>query len=551
MTPDEELARFLARQVSDGELRALAREGPHGHDVEAEIPGDAAPRTDRAAALVGAWRRRGLLDALHLSAARARCADPDELEAIARRLGCPLPPRTTRPATVRVTFDADVDPHDLVALLGVFHALRGVAPDARMTFAGAGRGSLWIDVEMDEPALLLRARDDGRLTTVGGYRVRSVTAGSPQRRLPPRPRDLSPAQLLAWLELALPVPVDAVLRGGFLDHMFSRPALAMESTAPPSGRDPDVCLITELATRDELLQCIQPEVAYDLFAATLDAAAARVSRWSEERRLRIKGADDEPTPWELAVQVPARAEVDHTAWEAAADQIDSTTLDRMRERCIDGLRLLIPRDGTPPIPRYWARRDGSYHERDGFLAPTRYDDLIVTSDLTDGPVQVLLGEPGAGKSTELRRLAEALWVRRPSDTCEIVDLRSVGSHDHVLKVLGEARWGPAEPAKPHHWLLIDAFDECLQRVPTLPEVLLNRLRRCEPNSLRLRVACRTGAWPTQLEAQLAEWARQPVTPLELLPLRRDDARGWAARGGVDAEALLAAVDRRGLAARRE
>ncbi len=57
------LARALAKGLTDGEGRRLARDGPQGEDIEPELPGDAARRIERAGELVQVWSKRGLIDA--------------------------------------------------------------------------------------------------------------------------------------------------------------------------------------------------------------------------------------------------------------------------------------------------------------------------------------------------------------------------------------------------------------------------------------------------------------------------------------------------------
>src|SRR4029077_20232967 len=61
--------------------------------------------------------------------------------------------------------------------------------------------------------------------------------------------------------------------------------------------------------------------------------------------------------------------------------------------------------------------------------------------------------------------------------------------------------------------------------------------------LRLRIACRTAEWPSQLEDGLPDlWGKEQVGSFELLPLRRKDVRLAAEIEGIaDSEGFLAAI----------
>ncbi len=219
-----------------------------------------------------------------------------------------------------------------------------------------------------------------------------------------------------------------------------------------------------------------------------------------------------------------------------------------------GLGRARRRVSAPRVHRYWTIRGGPVFVDEGYLEvpsdPEPYG-LLETGTLLDGPVRVLLGEPGIGKSTEIRRLAGALAVRRPDDVVRLVDLASVGSHDHLREVLAEATElaGPVDL-----WLLVDSLDECLFRVSTAADVIVDAVRRVETARLFLRLVCRTGAWPVSLEARLeGTWGgergeRSPLEVLELLPLGRGDVRTWVQRRGRSEGAFLDAVDRAGLGA---
>lgn len=203
--------------------------------------------------------------------------------------------------------------------------------------------------------------------------------------------------------------------------------------------------------------------------------------------------------------------------------------------------------------RLWIQRGGAVSVHDGFVelpVVPLHAEVTETHNLTDAATQILLGEPGAGKSTELRRLALVCAARHPDDAVHLVDLRVVGSHDHLREVLASV---PPAPTGGRLWLLLDSFDECSLRVNSINEVISDALARQDPPPM-VRIACRAGAWPVSLEDDLASIRprgspeRRSVDVLELLPLRRVDVKAWAQREGRDGDAFLDAVRRAGLGA---
>ncbi len=200
--------------------------------------------------------------------------------------------------------------------------------------------------------------------------------------------------------------------------------------------------------------------------------------------------------------------------------------------------------------RHWTVLGGSYLSTEGFLdLPSEVvaTGISETGALADTRVQVLLGEPGMGKSTELQRLADALKLQHPGDLVRLIDLRGVGSHDHLREALSHATELPAEGRL---WLLLDSFDECLLRVSTLPDALPDAVAGRDLSRMFLRIACRTGAWPSSLQRRLHEtWQghvledQDTLEVLELLPMRRSDAQAWIQRQGREAEEVMDSVSR--------
>jgi len=169
----------------------------------------------------------------------------------------------------------------------------------------------------------------------------------------------------------------------------------------------------------------------------------------------------------------------------------------------------------------------------------------------------LLGEPGLGKSTAIRDEVQALKDQGPKDqVIELFDLKSYGSEDRLVRDIFE---GPVLTAwvQGSHTLQLffDSLDECLLRINTLADLLLEQLRRYRPQlpRLRLRVACRTAEWPAYLEEGLQElWEREDSTQdqeaaglgvYELAPLTWENVTTAACAYGVDVAAFSREVSR--------
>jgi hypothetical protein len=196
------------------------------------------------------------------------------------------------------------------------------------------------------------------------------------------------------------------------------------------------------------------------------------------------------------------------------------------------------------------------------------------SDLDHESCVVLLGEPGSGKTRvfeEARaRLAAPINTRR-------VDLGMFGSGEHLEKGLAFTEWLSAVGTADLH-VFLDGLDECLAQIDKAPRILLKRLEAVpsqDRSRLKLRIACRTGAWSSALASELPKLfpgianantvdehahlssskdraaasdadSRLPIW--ELLPLRRSDAAILASdrarqKGKIlDPTAFLAAVE---------
>lgn len=172
-------------------------------------------------------------------------------------------------------------------------------------------------------------------------------------------------------------------------------------------------------------------------------------------------------------------------------------------------------------------------------------------DLLAVPCLALLGEPGMGKSTafefERSEIDELLHVG--GSTSFWLRLRSYLSDDRFVRDFFESPEFIAWATGVHTMhVFLDDFDECHLRIETMVALLTDRLRAYSLDAirdrLRLRIACRTFAWPASLETALTElWGNDGFAAYELAPLRRNDVAIAAEVHGLDPEAFLAEIDK--------
>lgn len=161
---------------------------------------------------------------------------------------------------------------------------------------------------------------------------------------------------------------------------------------------------------------------------------------------------------------------------------------------------------------------------------------VATAGLAAERCGVLLGEPGAGKSTVLDEHAPLLPAGVDAAVVR-VDLGVYGSEDRLVREVLDAppvrSWldGDGE-----FCIVADGFDEGAARLPNLALILADRVARGPVSRLWLRIACRTADWPTSLGDSLRRLFAH-ATVVELLPLRRTDVAALAAGWGADGASL--------------
>ncbi|MFZ6184228.1 NACHT domain-containing protein [Nannocystis pusilla] len=182
--------------------------------------------------------------------------------------------------------------------------------------------------------------------------------------------------------------------------------------------------------------------------------------------------------------------------------------------------------------------DGFPHEptRIPALQPDAWtlDDMLATQCL------VLLGEPGLGKSVTLLQAYERIHPAVPETERLYLDGRDQFDPEvDLFKAPQFIRW--RDEGRPLH-LFIDSLDE---GPSGLTPRLLSKLRGDRPRSrMHLRLACRTGELPEQLDRELPQLWPEQTNFFELVPLTQEDI---ALTAGIRAPAFLESVRRQGIA----
>jgi hypothetical protein len=198
--------------------------------------------------------------------------------------------------------------------------------------------------------------------------------------------------------------------------------------------------------------------------------------------------------------------------------------------------------------RFWVPQTGHLDLSDaGFLRDPAddyfgRDELRQIVDLEDYRALALLGEPGIGKSSELKREHDRIVAAADSLRQSLyVDLRVGSSEEGLRRRIFEA---PAftswKEGTSHLCLHLDSFDEAVLRMETLASILAEELLALSVDRLSIRIACRTAVWPANIlgTAFVDIWGDAAVGVFELAPLRRRDVLMALAAHGIDAIAFV-------------
>ncbi len=208
-----------------------------------------------------------------------------------------------------------------------------------------------------------------------------------------------------------------------------------------------------------------------------------------------------------------------------------------------------------PWKRFWYPRETSidlldggylYRPEEAWANQLFGGHLIPLPELASIPCLILLGEPGLGKSRELRQQ----WTLTSEHLGEAVlwcDLSAYQEQSMLMRELFDDATFQGWIRGTHRLhLFLDSLDEGLLSIPVLARFLSVEFARYRDHLARLflRITCRTAEWPAPLEEQLWNlWGKTNVRIFRLAPLRREDVRTAAKAQGVDADQFLEEVER--------
>lgn len=199
--------------------------------------------------------------------------------------------------------------------------------------------------------------------------------------------------------------------------------------------------------------------------------------------------------------------------------------------------------------RYWSPPEGIIlFTDDGFLEnPTgsfgKYANpgLVSLNVPSDAGCLVMLGEPGIGKSVEIKDLFESTLESKGEDHVLWIDLRNIPTpdifRDELTNDVRYQNW--AEKGEPLY-LFLDSFDEGMtsssfKSFATYFSHLLDQHRNNLPK-LYLRVSCRTALWQSYFEDDLRVlWDGNNFQKYELCPLTRSDVQSTLETRGIDSK----------------
>ena len=181
--------------------------------------------------------------------------------------------------------------------------------------------------------------------------------------------------------------------------------------------------------------------------------------------------------------------------------------------------------------RFWFSNEEKYSTFKGYLTDpdTEYS---VNSHLISDPTYlnehciIMLGEPGSGKSFELREMKNNLEDRlnASKDTLLFIDLRGIGDAvQFENKVFNNEIIQAWIDSGKNLYLFLDSFDECYLRQSIIAEIILDKISKFPLERMYLYIACRTGNWPVSLGYQLKNCFIQNYKVLNLAILRKVDS----------------------------
>ena len=193
--------------------------------------------------------------------------------------------------------------------------------------------------------------------------------------------------------------------------------------------------------------------------------------------------------------------------------------------------------------RFWCNREAGFNlGDDGFLVDPDSEygrvynpNLLSSQELISKPCLVLLGEPGIGKSYEIKTFQQATISQVATEQDVLFfDLRDFSS-DFLLytSIFENEKFKRWLNGTHHLHLFLDSLDECLLRIKSVTSFLEAQLSKYPLDRLFFRIACRTAEWHYSFEKALSQfYGRENIAIHELVPLRRKDVKNAATIEGI-------------------
>ncbi len=167
------------------------------------------------------------------------------------------------------------------------------------------------------------------------------------------------------------------------------------------------------------------------------------------------------------------------------------------------------------------------------------------NDINYSNCLILLGEAGMGKSTTLEKECKKLEVNDEQKL--LVDLFRYANPARLNRfIFQNPEFVKAQKTDQEFYLFLDSFDECHALNPDLHLTLGDLLKESITllPSLKLRLACRSGPFPSSLKEELENiFQAENVKTYELLPLSRQNIIEACEAQSVDFEAFVAEIER--------
>ncbi|ADM71976.1 hypothetical protein GMA19_04206 [Paenibacillus polymyxa E681] len=195
-------------------------------------------------------------------------------------------------------------------------------------------------------------------------------------------------------------------------------------------------------------------------------------------------------------------------------------------------------------------KDSSSYLQGGFLVDPedsftkiQHPDLVTLSNLQDRQCLILLGEPGSGKSTVFDEMEDQL-KKITSGYIIFVNLKTITTEqffiDSIVKDEKYVKWQQEQDSK--LYLVLDSFDEGFMQLQVLCDLLEGVWRKLDVSRLYLRIACRTGAFPSGFEYELeCRFQKKNVHFYRLAPLREKDVETASVDNGYAPQTFVSQV----------